>query len=143
MSGLEGGGVFGPAVATMGMLMTCPYILSIDTFGPITDNAAGIIEMAGVGGQVRAITDRMDAVGNTTKAVTKGFAMISAGLAAFLLFQAYLDRVAFLRGLKVFDVVNLARVEVFVGALLAVMLIFLFGSWALRSVGTTASKIIL
>ncbi|MBI2303484.1 MAG: sodium-translocating pyrophosphatase [Chloroflexi bacterium] len=142
MTGLAGGGVFGTAAATMGMLMTCPYILSMDTFGPITDNANGIIEMAGIGGTVRHITDRLDAVGNTTKALTKGYAMVSAGLAAFLLFRAYLDRVAFLRDLPSFDVVNLAKVEVFVGAILAVMLVFLFSSLAIRAVGNTASMII-
>ena len=86
-------GAFGTAVATMGMLMTCPYILTMDTFGPITDNANGINEMAGAGPEVRRITDRLDAVGNTTKALTKGYALVSAGLAAFLLFQAYIDRV--------------------------------------------------
>ena len=142
MSGLPGAGAFGTAVATMGMLMTCPYILSEDTFGPITDNANGINEMAGAGKKIRRITDRLDAVGNTTKALTKGYAMVSAGLAAFLLFQAYLDRVAFLRGVPVFNDVNLARVEVFVGALLAVMLVFLFSSLAIRAVSNTASKII-
>ena len=142
MTGLPGGGAFGTAVATMGMLMTCPFILSEDSFGPITDNANGINEMAGAGKEVRRITDRLDAVGNTTKALTKGYAMVSAGLAAFLLFQAYLDRVALLRGLESYDVVNLAKVEVFVGALLAVMLVFLFSSWAIRAVSNTASKII-
>ena len=142
MTGLEGGGVFGTAAATMGMLMTCPFILAMDTFGPITDNANGIIEMAGVGGKVRSITDRLDAVGNTTKALTKGYAMVSAGLAAFLLFQAYLERVQFLRGDALIMPVNIARVEVFVGALLAVMLVFLFSSLAIRAVGSTAAKII-
>ena len=142
MTGLPGAGAFGTAVATMGMLMTCPYILSEDTFGPITDNANGINEMSGAGDKVRRVTDRLDAVGNTTKALTKGYAMVSAGLAAFLLFQAYLDRVAFLRGVETFNNVNLARVEVFVGALLAVMLVFLFSSWAIRAVSNTASKII-
>ncbi len=144
MSGVPGAGPFGTAVATMGMLMTCPYILSMDTFGPITDNANGINEMAGAGEKVRKITDRLDAVGNTTKALTKGYAMVSAGLAAFLLFQAYLDRVSFLRFGEEgkFDIVNLAKVEVFVGALLAVMLVFLFSSWAIRAVSATASKII-
>jgi len=141
LTGLPGGGAFGTAVATMGMLMTCPYILAMDTFGPITDNANGIIEMAGIGGKVRGITDRLDAVGNTTKALTKGYAMVSAGLAAFLLFQAYMERVGFLRG-KEFLHIDIARPEVFVGALLAVMMVFLFSSMAIKAVGRTASQII-
>jgi K(+)-stimulated pyrophosphate-energized sodium pump len=140
-SGIPGGGVFGTAVATMGMLMTCPYILSEDTFGPITDNANGINEMAGARKEIRHITDRLDAVGNTTKALTKGYAMVSAGLAAFLLFQAYLSRVAFLRNAP-FNDVNLDRVEVFVGALLAAMLVYLFAALAIRAVGQSASQII-
>jgi len=142
MTGYPGAGAFGTAAATMGMLMTCPYILSEDTFGPIADNAQGINEMSGPDEESRRISNRLDAVGNTTKALTKGYAMVSAGLAAFLLFQAYLDRVAFLRGIPSFDDVNLVRVEVFVGALLAVMLVFLFASWAIRAVGSTAGKII-
>jgi len=140
-TGIVGGGVFGTAVATMGMLMTCPYILSEDTFGPITDNANGINQMAGAGDKVRRVTDRLDAVGNTTKALTKGYALVSAGLAAFLLFHAYLDRVAFLRG-QPFGDVNLNRVEVFVGALFAAMLVYLFASLAIQAVGGAASKII-
>ncbi|MBN2463817.1 MAG: sodium/proton-translocating pyrophosphatase, partial [Dehalococcoidia bacterium] len=144
ISGVQGGGAFGTAVATMGMLMTCPYVLSMDTFGPITDNANGINEMAGAGKEVRRITDRLDAVGNTTKALTKGYAMVSAGLAAFLLFQAYLDRVSFLKfGVEgQYTVVDIAKIEVFVGALLAVMLVYLFSSWAIKAVGKTAAKII-
>jgi len=144
MSGVHGAGAFGTAVATMGMLMTCPYVLSMDTFGPITDNANGINEMAGAGPAVRKVTDRLDAVGNTTKALTKGYAMVSAGLAAFLLFQAYLDRVSFIKYGVVgqYSIVNIARIEVFVGALLAVMIVFLFSSWAIKAVGRTASKII-
>ncbi len=131
LANVPGGGVFGTAVATMGMLMTCPYILSEDTFGPITDNANGINTMAGVGDDIRRITDRLDAVGNTTKALTKGYAMVSAGLAAFLLFHAYLDRVAFLRNAPFGDV-NLDRVEVFVGALFAATLVYLFASLAIQ-----------
>jgi K(+)-stimulated pyrophosphate-energized sodium pump len=141
-SGVPGAGAFGTAVATMGMLMTCPYVLSMDTFGPITDNANGINEMAGAGPEVRKITDRLDAVGNTTKALTKGYAMVSAGLAAFLLFQAYIDRVNFLRPDNPMTSVNIARIEVFVGALLAAMIVYLFSSWAIKAVGKTASKII-
>jgi K(+)-stimulated pyrophosphate-energized sodium pump len=143
-SGVQGAGAFGTAVATMGMLMTCPYVLSMDTFGPITDNANGINEMAGAGPEVRKITDRLDAVGNTTKALTKGYAMVSAGLAAFLLFQAYLDRVSLIKfGVEgQYTIVNIARIEVFVGALLAAMIVYLFSSWAIKAVGKTASKII-
>jgi K(+)-stimulated pyrophosphate-energized sodium pump len=144
MSGVQGAGAFGTAVATMGMLMTCPYVLSMDTFGPITDNANGINTMAGAGKEVRRITDRLDAVGNTTKALTKGYAMVSAGLAAFLLFQAYLNRVSFLKfGVEgQYNVVDIAKIEVFVGALLAAMLVYLFSSWAIKAVGKTAAKII-
>jgi K(+)-stimulated pyrophosphate-energized sodium pump len=114
----------------------------MDTFGPITDNANGINEMAGAGPEVRRVTDRLDAVGNTTKALTKGYALVSAGLAAFLLFQAYLDRVAFIQGGTHTNVVNLAQIEVFIGAMLAVMVVFLFSAMSIRAVGKTASKII-
>jgi K(+)-stimulated pyrophosphate-energized sodium pump len=140
-------GAFGTAIATMGMLMTCSYILTEDTFGPITDNANGVNEFAHSGPEVRRITDRLDAVGNTTKALTKGYAMVSAGLAAFLLFQAYLERVALLRTppgqpIGTFDVVNLVKPDVFVGALLAAMLVYFFCALAIRAVSNTASKII-
>ncbi len=140
-TGIAGGAVFGTAVATMGMLMTCPFVLAMDTFGPITDNAAGIIEMAGIGGGVREVTDRLDAVGNTTKALTKGYAMVSAGLAAFLLFQAYIDRVNLLSKVQMTGV-DLSKIEVFIGALLGGMLVYLFSSMAVRAVGKTASSII-
>jgi K(+)-stimulated pyrophosphate-energized sodium pump len=140
-SGVVGAGAFGTAIATMGMLMTCSYVLTEDTFGPITDNANGVNEFAHSGPEVRRITDRLDAVGNTTKALTKGYAMVSAGLAAFLLFQAYMERVTLFRGTP-FTVVDLARVDVFVGALLAAMLVYFFCSLAIRAVSKTASKII-
>jgi K(+)-stimulated pyrophosphate-energized sodium pump len=141
-SGVLGAGAFGTAVATMGMLMTCPYVLSMDTFGPITDNANGINEMAGAGENVRKITDRLDAVGNTTKALTKGYAMVSAGLAAFLLFQAYIDRVNLIRPDNPMLSVDISNISVFVGALLSVMIVYLFCAWAIKAVGKTASKII-
>jgi K(+)-stimulated pyrophosphate-energized sodium pump len=135
-------GAFGTAIATMGMLMTCAFVLTEDTFGPITDNANGVNEFAHSGPEVRRITDRLDAVGNTTKALTKGYAMVSAGLAAFLLFQAYLERVAILREIKSYEVVNLVKPDVFVGALLGAMLVYFFCALAIRAVSKTASKII-
>ena len=129
----------------MGMLTTVAYILAMDTFGPITDNAGGIAEMSGAPEQTRLITDELDAVGNTTKALTKGYAVASAALAAFLLFSAYLDevsRVLASRGLPPFAVVDLAKLTVFIGAFLGAMLMFLFSSLAIRAVGKAAGDII-
>jgi K(+)-stimulated pyrophosphate-energized sodium pump len=136
-------GAYGSAIATMGMLMTGSFILAEDTFGPITDNANGINEFTHAGGDIRRITDHLDATGNTTKALTKGYAMVSAGLAGFLLFQAYFDRVQLFQGTEgsIF-LVNLVRPEVFIGAVLAIMMVFLFSSWSLLSVGKAAGKII-
>ncbi len=141
MTGIEHGGLYGTAVATMGMLSTAAYVLAMDTFGPITDNAGGIIEMSHAPKEVRKRTDALDAVGNTTKALTKGYAIGSAALAAFLLFSAYMDEVAHLTG-KAFEVVNLTKIEVFIGALLGAMLIFLFTSLAMRAVGKTAGYVV-
>src|SRR5215467_6987741 len=140
MSGVPHAGLFGTAVATMGMLGTAAYILAMDNFGPITDNAGGIIEMSGQPEEVRQKTDRLDAVGNTTKALTKGYAIGSAALAAFLLFSAYLDEVAHY-GSKL-ESVNIAKPEVFVGGLLGAMLVFLFSSLAIRAVGKAAYYVI-
>ncbi len=134
-SGIESGGLFGTAVATMGMLSSAAFILAMDTFGPITDNAGGIVEMSNAPEHVREKTDRLDAVGNTTKALTKGYAVGSAALAAFLLFSAYLTD-ADLSG------VDLAQPVVFIGGLLGAALIFLFSSLAIRAVGKAAYAII-
>jgi K(+)-stimulated pyrophosphate-energized sodium pump len=147
------GGVFGTAVATMGMLMTTAYILAMDTFGPITDNAGGIAEFSRAGASAREITDKLDSVGNTTKALTKGYAIASASLAAFLLFQAYIDKVNLILGRQILagvrdvsegimDAVNLADVGVFVAAFIAAMTVYLFSSLAIRAVGVAASAII-
>jgi K(+)-stimulated pyrophosphate-energized sodium pump len=133
-------GVFGTAVATMGMLMSAAYILAMDTFGPITDNAGGITEMSGAPEGARHITDALDTVGNTTKALTKGYAVASAGLAAFLLFSAYLDKVREVIGAA--PLADLGSIQVFVGGLLGVMLVFLFSSLAIRAVGSAAGDII-
>jgi K(+)-stimulated pyrophosphate-energized sodium pump len=137
-------GIYGTAVATMGMLMSAAYILAMDTFGPITDNAGGIAEFSGAPPQTRHITDALDTVGNTTKALTKGYAIGSAGLAAFLLFSAYLDKVKEIIGypLNLALPVDVANVDVFVGALLGAMLVFLFSSLAIRAVGKAAGAII-
>ena len=147
------GGIFGTAVATMGMLMTTAYVLAMDTFGPITDNAGGIAEFSRAEAGAREITDRLDAVGNTTKALTKGYAIASASLAAFLLFSAYIDKVNLILGRQIaagtrtaaqglMTSVNLANVDVFVAALIAAMLVYFFSSLAIRAVGTTAQAII-
>jgi K(+)-stimulated pyrophosphate-energized sodium pump len=139
------GGVFGTAVATMGMLMTTAYILAMDTFGPITDNAGGIAQFAHAEGKAREITDRLDAVGNTTKALTKGYAIASASLAAFLLFSAYIDKINLIqtnRGGPLLESVNLADVNVFIAALIGAMLVYFFSSLAIRAVGKAAQAII-
>ena len=118
----------------MGMLGTAAYILAMDTFGPITDNAGGIVEMSKQPEEIRKKTDRLDAVGNTTKALTKGYAIGSAALAAFLLFSAYLDELEELRrGAR--RASNLAKPEVFVGGLLGAMLVFFFSALAIKAVG--------
>ncbi len=139
-------GIYGTAIATMGMLMSAGYILAMDTFGPITDNAGGIVEMSHQPDEVRHNTDALDAVGNTTKALTKGYAIGSAALAAFLLFSAFLDEVGVAlaeAGHKVVEVsVNIAKVEVFVGGFLGATLVFLFSSFAIRAVGKAAGTMI-
>jgi K(+)-stimulated pyrophosphate-energized sodium pump len=138
-------GLYGTAIATMGMLSTAGYILAMDTFGPITDNAGGIVEMSKQPESIREKTDRLDAVGNTTKALTKGYAVGSAALAAFLLFQAYIDEVnEYLKhaGKAIVDTVNLGHVPVFVGGMIGAMLVFLFSALAIRAVGRAAQAVI-
>src|SRR5271163_3030354 len=147
-------GIYGTAIATMGMLSSAAYILAMDTFGPITDNAGGIIEMSDQPHAVREKTDRLDAAGNTTKALTKGYAIGSASLAAFLLFSAYLESIHSIVAHRVaaagevlpagwsFSNVNLASVPVFVGALLGAMLTYLFSSLAIKAVGRAAQYVI-
>ncbi|TMD26879.1 MAG: sodium-translocating pyrophosphatase [Chloroflexi bacterium] len=136
------GGIFGTAVATMGMLMTTAYILAMDTFGPITDNAGGIAEFSRAEAGAREITDRLDAVGNTTKALTKGYAIASASLAAFLLLILGRQIAGGKQGVQLLTSVNLADVSVFIAALMGAMLVYFFSSLAIRAVGTTAQAII-
>jgi K(+)-stimulated pyrophosphate-energized sodium pump len=147
-------GIYGTAIATMGMLSSAAYILAMDTFGPITDNAGGIVEMSNQPHEVRDRTDRLDAAGNTTKALTKGYAIGSASLAAFLLFSAYLETIHNIVKHKVeaagftlpvdwsFSNINIASIPVFVGALLGAMLTYLFSSMAISAVGRAAEKVI-
>ena len=149
-------GIYGTAIATMGMLSCAAYILAMDTFGPITDNAGGIIEMSNQPDSVRDKTDKLDSAGNTTKALTKGYAVGSASLAAFLLFSAYLEEIKSLVTAKVaaagpagfmpegwsFTNINLAEIPVFAGAMLGAMLVYLFSSMAIKAVGRTAQMVV-
>jgi K(+)-stimulated pyrophosphate-energized sodium pump len=134
-TGLDHGGIYGTAVATMGMLAVVGYVLAMDMFGPITDNAGGIVEMSKAPEEMRKVTDELDSCGNTTKALTKGYAVGSAALAAFLLFSAFLEETHM-------TVVDLAKVEVFIGAFLGAMVVFFFTSLAIRAVGRAAGVIV-
>ena len=156
-----GGGLYGTAIATMGMLSTAAFILAMDTFGPITDNAGGIVEMSNQPENVRERTDRLDSVGNTTKALTKGYAVGSAALAAFLLFSAYLDEVKMMiierpwaKALlsanpeeyklmlhRIYNV-DIGQPAIFVGGFVGAMLVFLFSSFAIKAVGRAAQTVI-
>jgi len=145
LPGVANAGLYGTAIATMGMLSTCTYILAMDTFGPITDNAGGITEMSGAPEEIRNITDRLDACGNTTKALTKGYAVGSAALATFLLFSAYLDEVKRILGkpLDSWFAIDIGKPEVFIGGFIGAMLVFLFSSTAISAVGRAAQYVIL
>ena len=135
------GGLYGTAIATMGMFATGVYVLSMSGFGPIADNAGGIVEMSQEDELVRNITDRLDAVGNVTKANTKGYSVGSASLACFLLFSAFLDEVSMYSG-KALKVIDITVPEVFIGGLLGSMTVFIFSSWAIIAVGNAAEDVI-
>ena len=135
-------GLFGTAVATMGMLSNAVYILSMNNFGPIADNAGGITEMSMQPEAVREVTDRLDAAGNVTKAVTKGYSIGSASMACFLLFGAFMDEFSEYSGLP-FTSVNIATPEVLVGGLIGSMIIFYFTGLAIAAVGRTAHEVVL
>jgi K(+)-stimulated pyrophosphate-energized sodium pump len=134
-------GIYGTAMAAMAMLSLAGIVLCIDAFGPISDNAGGIVEMTGMGEENRNITDKIDAAGNTTKAITKGFAIASAGLAALAMIQAFQHEADRLFPLNDFSY-SLSNVELVIGLLIGGLIPFFVTSQLITGVSSTASKMV-